>query len=99
MKDFTTNYSTTISNACTHEYHGDVRETVVCLADVRQAALVQQDLLQDERGDRLGQLRPGLHDPETQRYDLRRQEERDHLLLVRLEQGTTRRISTEMPKF
>lgn len=37
--------------------------------------------------DGLADLGAALHDPQTQRDDLRGQEEVDHLLLVRLDQG------------
>ena len=67
--------------------HGHVGEPVVGLADVVEAGLVQQDLLQDEGGHRLAQLRAALHDPQTQRDDLRGEQEVDHLLLVRLDEG------------
>ena len=52
---------------------------VVGLADVVEAGLVQEDLLEDEGGHGLAQLRARLHDAETQRDDLRRQQEVDHL--------------------
>ena len=62
-------------------------EPVVSLADVVEASLVQENLLKDEGGDGLAELGAALHDPQTQRDDLRGQEEVDHLLLVRLDQG------------
>lgn len=46
-----------------HQYESHVRESLVRLTDVGQAGLVQQDLLQDEGGHRLGQLAARLHDP------------------------------------
>ena len=52
---------------------------VVGLADVVQSSLVQEDLLEDEGGHGLAQLRARLHDAQTQRDDLRRQQEVDHL--------------------
>ena len=67
--------------------HGHMGEPVVGLADVIQPSLVQQDLLQDEGGHSLAQLRAALHDPQTERDDLRGEEEVDHLLLVRLHEG------------
>lgn len=63
-----------------------MREAVVGLADVREAAVVEQDLLQDERGHGLAQLRARLHDAQAQRNDLGGEQEGDHLLLVRLDQ-------------
>ena len=68
--------------------HRHVGEPVVGLTDVIQSSLVQQDLLQDEGGHSLAQLRAALHDPQTERDDLRGEEEVDHLLLVRLHEGS-----------
>ena len=67
--------------------HSNMREPVVGLTDVVEAGLVQQDLLEDEGGHSLAQLGAALHDPQTQRDDLRGEEEVDHLLLVRLHEG------------
>ena len=67
--------------------HRDMGEPVVGLTDVIQTSLVQQDLLQDEGGHSLAQLGAALHDPQTQRDDLRGQQEVDHLLLVGLHEG------------
>ena len=53
------------------EDHGDVREALIRLADVGQTRLIQQYLLKDERGHRLGQLRAALHDAQAQRNDFR----------------------------
>jgi hypothetical protein len=44
-----------------------------------EAHVVEEDLLDNESGHGLGQLRPGLHDPQAQRDDLRRQQEVNHL--------------------
>ena len=52
-------------------------ESLVGVADVRQAGLVQEDLLDNEDGDRLRELRACLHDAQTQWDDLRGQEEVD----------------------
>ena len=46
-----------------YQDHGDVRESVVGLADVVEPGFVDEYFLQDESGHRLGQLRSGLHDP------------------------------------
>ena len=40
-------------------------------AHIVEPDVVQQDLLDDERGDRLGQLGPDLHRAQAQRDDLR----------------------------
>lgn len=52
-------------------------ESLVCLTDVRQAEIIEQDLLNDEDGDCFGEFRSGLHDAETERDDLGREEEVD----------------------
>ena len=57
-------------------------ETLVRLADVGEPEVVEQDLLDNEDGDRLGQLRPSLHDPQTERDDLGRQQKVDHVRVV-----------------
>ena len=54
-------------------------EALVRGADVVEAVVVEQDLLHYEDGHRLGQLGPGLHDAQTQRDDLGREQEVDHL--------------------
>ena len=59
------------------EYGADGVEAFVRVADVGQASLVEQYLLDDEDGDGLGQLRACLHDAQTQWNDLRGQEEVD----------------------
>jgi hypothetical protein len=63
-----------------------VREAVVSLADVRQSAVVEQDLLENEVRNGLRQLRAALHDPQAQRDDLGGEQERDDFLLVGLHQ-------------
>ncbi len=68
--------------------HGaDGVEALVRVADVGEAHVIEQDLLHDEDGHRLAELRPGLHDAQTQRDDLGRQQEVDHLRRVVLDQG------------
>merc|ERR1719341_1855164 len=44
--------------------HGHVGEPVVSLADVVQTSLIQEDLLEDEGGHGLAQLRSRLHNPQ-----------------------------------
>ena len=61
-----------------------MREALKGLANVREASLVQEDLLEDERGDCLGEFAPSLHDAQTEGDDLRSQEEVNDLLFVRL---------------
>ena len=60
-----------------HAAHGV--ESLVSLADVVQAHVVEQDLLDDEDGDRLAELGAGLHDAEAERDDLGGEEEVDHV--------------------
>jgi len=46
----------------TYQSDGHVRKAFVGLADVRQAGLVEQYLLDDESGHGLAQLRAAVHD-------------------------------------
>ncbi len=62
-------------------------EPLVRRADVVKAVIVEQYLLHDEDGDGFAELRPGLHDAQTQRDDLCRQQKVDHLRRVILDQG------------
>ncbi len=63
---------------------GDVREALVGLADVGEARVVGEYLLQDECGHRFGQLAAVLHDFQAQRNDFGAEQERNHVLLVGL---------------
>lgn len=49
----------------------DSVEALVRLTDILQSEVVEEDLLDDEDGNRLGQLRASLHDTQTQRDYLR----------------------------
>ena len=64
-----------------------MRESIECLTDVIQAAIIGENLLQDERGDRLGQFTAGLHDAQRQRNDLGGEKEIDHFGFVGLHQS------------
>ena len=57
------------------EHSSNGVETFVCLANVRQSGLVEQDFLNNEDGDGLGELGARLHDAQAEGYDLGRQEE------------------------
>lgn len=59
-------------------------EALVRLTDVSKANVVKQDLLYDEDGDGLAELRSGFHDSQTEGNNFRRQEEGDDLRIVRL---------------
>ena len=59
-----------------HRPHGI--EPLVRMADIRQTGFVQQDLLDDEDRNGLGELRAGLHDPQAERDYLRREQEVYH---------------------
>ena len=54
----------------------------------RKLPVVHEDLLDDESGDSLAQLRACLHNPETQRNDLRLQEKVDHTSIVHFDEST-----------
>ena len=53
-------------------------EPLVCMTDIRQTRLVQQNLLDDEYRNGFGELRTCLHDPQAERDYLRREQEVDH---------------------
>ena len=62
-------------------------EPLVCLADVLQTHIIQQDLLHDEYCDRFAQLRPRLHNTEAERDDLGGEEEIDDFGAVVFDEG------------
>lgn len=47
------------------QHRADRVEALVSLANVLQAHVVEEDLLNDEDGNSLAELRPGLHDSQT----------------------------------
>lgn len=70
------------------QHRSDRVEPLIGLTDVGQSELVEQDLLDDEDGDRFGQLRARLHDAKAEGDDLGRQEEVDDGgVIVLLESG------------
>ena len=73
-------------------------EAFVCLADVGQANVVEQNLLYDENGDRLAEFRPCLHDTQTKWDDLGGEKEVDDLGRVVLDKraNNTKRCKTEV---
>jgi hypothetical protein len=64
------------------QYRPHSVEPLICVTDIRQACLVQKDLLNDEDRNRLGELRAGLHNSQTERDYLRREKEVDHSRVV-----------------
>lgn len=62
-------------------------ESLIGGADVVQAIVVKKDLLHDEDGDGLAELRARLHDAQTERNDLSGQQEVDDLGRVVLDKG------------
>lgn len=57
-------------------------EALVRLANVLEAKVVEENLLDNEDGDRLGELRASLHDAEAEGDDLGREEEVDDVRVV-----------------
>ena len=53
-----------------NQNHGDMTESLVGLTDVGQTGVVEENLLQDESGDGLRQLRSLFHYTQTERDDL-----------------------------
>ena len=63
----------------------DGEEALVSVANIGQPRFVEQDLLDDEDGDRLGELGTCLHDAEAERDDLgRKKEVYDRVVVVLL---------------
>ena len=44
------------------QYGSNCVEPLICMTDVGQASFIEQDLLDNEDGDSLGELRSSLHD-------------------------------------
>lgn len=59
------------------QYGADGIETFICGADITQASVIKQDLLDDEDGNCLGELASCLHDSKAERYYFGGEEERD----------------------
>jgi hypothetical protein len=76
----------------TNQYHGDMWEPVICLADVGQSTVIQQDLLQNKSCHRLWELRATFHDTKTQWDDFCCQKECDHLLFISLQHTAFRML-------
>jgi hypothetical protein len=62
-------------------------EPLIGGADVVEPIVVQEDLLNDEDGDRLAQFRTCLHNSKAERDDFGSKEEVDNLGRVILDQG------------
>lgn len=73
-------------------------KALVGRADIGQANVVQKNLLHDENSHCLAQLRPSLHDTETERDNLGREEEVDHIRGIVLHKRTdhAQRSETEI---
>lgn len=64
------------------EHCADSIEALVRLADVGEAHFVEEDLLDDENGDRLTELAPRLHDAQAEGDDFRGEQEVDDVAVV-----------------
>jgi len=64
------------------EHRSDSVESLIGVADVGETGLVEEDLLDDEDGDCLGELRASLHDAQAEGNDLGGKEEVDDLGVV-----------------
>jgi hypothetical protein len=60
------------------EDSADGKESFVGGAYVIEAVIIEEDLLHNENRNSLAQFGPGLHDTETQRYNLRREKKIDN---------------------
>jgi hypothetical protein len=70
---------------------------LISLTDVGESSVIQQNLLHDEDGHGLAQLRSSLHDAQAERNDLRGQQEVDNLSRVILHQSPND-AKTSQPK-
>lgn len=70
------------------EDRGDRVEALSRGADIVEAHVIEQDLLDDERGDGFGQLGAGFHDAQAQGNDLGLEQEINDIGIVDLDQGT-----------
>lgn len=70
------------------EHGADGVEPLVGSADIVESIVIEEDLLNDEYGDRLAQLGAGLHDAQAERDDLCGQEEVDDFGGVVLDERT-----------
>lgn len=75
-----------VDHIAQHGPHGI--EPLVRLANVRQPHIIEQDLLDDKDGDRLGKLAARLHDAEAEWDNLRRQEKVDDIGRVVLDESS-----------
>lgn len=70
------------------QHEADCVEPLRSGTHVGQAGLVEQDLLYDEGGHGLRQLGPRLHYPQTERNDLRLQQEVDYVAIIHLQHSS-----------
>ena len=64
------------------EHSADGVKTFVCVAYVREARLVEEDLLHNEDRDCLGELGSSLHDTQAKGDDFRREQEMNDRVIV-----------------
>jgi hypothetical protein len=76
-----------LSNHITQDGTHSIK-ALICLTNILQAHVIQQDLLNDEYRNGLAELGAGLHDAEAERNDLGCEEEVDHFRAVVLDQGS-----------
>lgn len=68
------------------EYGAHSVETLICRTNIRQANIIEKNLLHNENGNGFAEFRPGLHDAKTEGNDLGGEEEVDHVRGVILHQ-------------
>jgi hypothetical protein len=80
------------------EDSADSIEALIGLANVSETNVIQKNLLHNEDGHSLAELRPCLHDAQAKRDDLSRQQEVDDFGGIVLDKGTdyTQRSETEI---
>lgn len=81
------------------KYGSDSVEALIRGANVIQSIIVEEDFLDDEDGNGLGQLGTGFHDPQTEGNDLSRQKKVDDLGRIVLNKGANNTKAGESEVF
>lgn len=73
-------------------------ESLICRTNIRQANVIEKDLLHNENRNGLAEFRPGLHYTKAERNNLSGEEEVDDVRRVILDQGSddAERCETEI---
>jgi hypothetical protein len=70
------------------EHRADSIEALICSTNIVESMIIEQDLLHDEDGHRLAQLRSSLHNAKAEWYDFGGQQEIDDIGRIILDQSS-----------